>query len=254
VPTEAELRGMLRDDEPEPGALDTQRIIRKARARRRPKTFATYLAGGVAAVGAIAFTVPAVIGLGVTGFSSASGGSAADEGAAGEDASSLRDGPESASILSMSAATLNRCGDEVAESDVDAAGLMLEVSPVDASTGTEWVETTVTLTNTGDTTVTTSSPPILTLALDGRVMWHGHAADAVMSTSTELSPGETVRLPATFQPVRCASDDEVAGAPLPEGLPPVDPGAYDLSAAIDIADDTGGARIVNSSSTAITLR
>jgi hypothetical protein len=40
VPTEAELRDLMHGDDAEPGALNTARIIRKAKARRRPRQIA----------------------------------------------------------------------------------------------------------------------------------------------------------------------------------------------------------------------
>ncbi|TXK17239.1 hypothetical protein [Homoserinibacter sp. GY 40078] len=58
MPTEAELRALLRDEDPEPGALDADRIVRLARRRRRPRQLAAGIAGGALVVAAVGFVVP----------------------------------------------------------------------------------------------------------------------------------------------------------------------------------------------------
>jgi len=60
MPTESELRALLQGDGPHP-ALDAEHIIRRARARRRPKRIAVGVLGGLAAVGVV---VPVVVGIG----------------------------------------------------------------------------------------------------------------------------------------------------------------------------------------------
>ena len=258
MPTEAELRDLLHGDDPDRGALDTARIIRRAKTRRRPKQLASGLAGGVAAVGAIAFTVPALLGLG-GGLSMASGGSAADEAAAGDDTSVLKDGaaPESATMSAAAAETLNACGAPVAEIAPDSDGLVLTVAPVDAAAGEEWIDATVTLANEGVVPVegTTAATPALTLADDGTVLWHSNGATVQMVVVVDLAPGEAMSYPATFQPVLCSPEDDASGAAFPPGLPAVDPGAYQLSAAIDLLPADGSpARVITGPATAITLR
>lgn len=255
MPTEAELRDLLHGDDPHRGALDTARIIRRAKTRRRPKQLAAGLAGGVAAVGAIAFTVPALLGLG-GGLSTASGGSAADEATAG-DSSVLKDGaaPESAT-MSIAAEALNACGAPVAEVAPDSGGLVLTVAPVDAAAGEEWVDATVTLTNEGVVPVegTTAATPALTLADDGTVLWHSNGATVQMVVVIDLDPGEAMTYPASFQPVLCSPEDDASGGAFPPGLPAVDPGAYELSAAIDLVPADGSpARLITGPATGITL-
>ena len=256
MPTEAELRDLLHGDDPDREGLDTARIIRRAKARRRPRQLAAGLAGGVAAVGAIAFTVPALLGLG-GGLSTASDSSAADEPASGGDTSILKDGaaPESATS-SVGAEALNACGGPVAEVAPDSGGLMLTVSPVDADAGEEWIDATVTLTNEGAVPVegTTAATPALTLADDGTVLWHSNGPTLQMVVVVDLDPGEALSYATSFQPVRCSPEDDASGEAFPPGLPAVDPGAYQLSAAIDLLPADGSpTRLITGPATGITL-
>jgi len=251
VPTEAELRDLMHGDDAEPGALNTASIIRKAKARRRPRLVAAGVAGGVAAAGALAFVLPAALGIG-GGALSVAGGSAADEGAAGDDASTLReyDGPESATSLALSAELLNPCGSTVAETGSDAWATGLVVAPVDTTARTEPIETDVTLTNTADTTITTNGPVYLTFAVDGTVLWQGRGSLDVVRF--ELDPGASARIPVTFEAVQCAPDE--SGASTESSLRAAEPGAYELSAAVDVITARGDARVVTGPATAITLR
>jgi len=256
VPTEAELRDLMHGDDAEPGALNTARIIRKAKARRRPKVLAAGVVGGVAAAGALAFVLPAALGLG-GGLASSGGGSAADESAS-DDASTLKfaDGPESATVA-LSASTLELCGEPVAAVEPDAGGLVLTVAPVDAPVDAAWIETTVTLTNTGDTTVegTTAATASLTLSDDGTVLWHTNGPAAPNEVGVDLDPGESLSYSGTFRPVQCSSDDEDSSDGFPADLPAVAPGSYRLSAAIDLIPVDGSPlRLVTGPATTITLR
>lgn len=73
MPTESELRALLHDGGT-PGALNTGDIIRRARARRRPKRAAVGALGGLAA---LALVVPVAISAGSFSPLSASDGAAA---------------------------------------------------------------------------------------------------------------------------------------------------------------------------------
>ena len=258
MPTEAELRDLLHGGDSDPGALNSARIIRQAKARRRPKQLAAAFAGGLAAVAAIAFTVPAVVGLGV-GLPTASDGSAADESVAGDDASTLKedDSPESAALSVVSAESLNLCGGPVADVAPDPGGLVLTVAPVDAAAGVEWLDATVTLTNGGTAAVvgTTVATPALTLADDGTVLWHSTGLASQPVVDVDLDPGESQTFTASFQPVHCSPGDDASGDAFPPGLPAVDPGAYQLSAAIDLLPADGPpTRLITGPATGITLR
>ncbi len=243
MPTEADLRDLLHGDGAEPGALDTTRIIRKARARRRPRQLVAGIGGGVAAAGALAFVLPAALGLGGGGLSMA-GGSAADDAATGDDASILKeDGAAGTSAsLAASAELLNTCGAPVAEPAPDTWGMGLVVAPVDAVAGGETIETDVTLTNTGETTITTNSPMYLTFAGDGTVLWHGEGSVDVVRF--ELDPGASARIPVTFEPVSCTAPGEAVA----------EPGSYEVSAAVDVITADGTARVATGPATTITLR
>lgn len=255
MPTEGELRDLLHGDDAEPGALNTERIIRRAKARRRPKQWLTGFAGGMAAVGAIAFTVPAVIGLGAGGGLSSAGGSAADE-AAGDDASILRENeaPESATALSSPAAALNLCGAPLSKLAADPDGLELTVAPVAAPATSGWIETTVTLTNLGTESFTgTAGAAVVTLSGNGIVLWHSNGPTAEFTSTVALAPGESVSYKAGFEPVVCSVEDDASSTGFRSGLPPVTTGPYELSAAIDVTPAEAPTRVVSGPATTIGL-
>lgn len=78
MPTESELRELLQGGGT-PGPLDAERIIRRARARRRPKRIVAGALGGLAVVAVVA---PVALGLGTMrpmGASDSAGGAAAGQ-------------------------------------------------------------------------------------------------------------------------------------------------------------------------------
>lgn len=64
MPTESELRALLHGEPGTTRPLDAERIIRAARARRRPKRIAAGALGGLAA---LALVIPVVVGVGTLG-------------------------------------------------------------------------------------------------------------------------------------------------------------------------------------------
>jgi len=257
VPTEAELRDLLHGEDAESGALNAARIIRKAKARRRPKQLAAGITGGVAAIGALAFVLPAALGLGGAGLSTA-GGSAADQAEAGDGASILKeaDAPESSASLSASAATLNLCGAALATLPADPDGLELTVAPIGTPSVGGWIEATVILTNHGTATFTGTAVDgaVVTLSGGGAVLWHSNGPSTEFESALDLDPGESVSYRTGFEPVACSAEDDASSTGFRSGLPPVASGPYELSAAIDIAPDGAPTRVVGGPPTSIALQ
>lgn len=89
MPTESELRALLQGEPGRTRTLDAERIIRAARARRRPKRIAAGALGGLAA---LALVVPVAVGLGsLRPMSASDGGGAAAPAESAEDMTTLSD-------------------------------------------------------------------------------------------------------------------------------------------------------------------
>lgn len=245
MPTETELREALQGEPDEPAALDTARIIRRARARRLPKQLAIGIGGGLAAV---ALVVPVVLGAGSLGLIGS--GSAADQGAA--------DHPVAEGEVALEpspAEALNRCGAAASVLAGDAAGLVLSVEAEDAAAGADRIRATLTLTNAGDAPATgvVNGSPVMTLAADGVVVGHGAPGAVDGGREIALDPGESVSFSVVFAPVPCAAAD--ADEQLRTDPPPLAPGAYTLSAAIGFSRGDGSdPRLVTGPASPVTLR
>ena len=97
---------------------------------------------------------------------------------------------------------------------------------------------TVLLTNTSDREVvgSTAATPVLTLSQNGTVLWHTNGAMVMSLVTVDLQPGESLEYSASFAPVRCDVDDDLADS-FRADLPPVPAGDYQLSALIDFTAD-----------------
>jgi hypothetical protein len=103
------------------------------------------------------------------------------------------------------------------------------------------------MTNTGTDRVTgtTAARPAITLSKDGTVLWHSNGPTVMTVATVDLAPGASMSYPATFSPVRCSVDDDLAEG-FPADLPSVDAGDYDVSAAIDVVrTDAAGTVLSN---------
>ena len=230
MPTEPNnLRHLFSAPQP-PSAIDVAAVVRRSRARRLPKVL------GITGVGVLAIAGIAVGGLqlggGVSPASDAAGMSAEsapmDGGAA--------DQTFSDTIKRAPAEKLNLCTGAVAQLD-SASPLMLTVSFADATAGAASVEGTVTMTNTGTDAVAgyTAASPAITLARE-----------------VSLAPGESMEYAASFTPVVCGVDDDLAES-FRADLPAAAPGEYQVSAAIDVLGDYN-ALLVTGPAQTITLR
>ncbi|WP_165063562.1 hypothetical protein [Marisediminicola senii] len=252
MPTEAELRAMLRDAatprDDDDSTPDATRVIRRSRARRRPKqllvgaTAVVAVAGiGFAGIAGISALTPAQ-----TGASSMVEEAAGDSagGTAGESAPMDPEGAASGAGIGRAPANkLNLCGGTLAEVAPSATGLVLTTNfAATAPAGTNTVEGTVTMTNTSTEhiTGTTAATPAITVSQNGRVLWHSNGMMIMMAALVDLAPGASMEYPASFTPVECSVEDDSAES-FRTDLPALEPGSYDVSAAIDITLDSAAA-------------
>lgn len=229
MPTESELRALLRGDGA-PGALDTDDIIRRARARRRPKQLAAGALGGLAA---LALVVPVVLSLGPSGpgsVSDSSGGAAApahSENA--DDATMLREGASDSDPFLG-------CG---APAEQDGAVLEgLELTLGQPAPGSAIV---LTLMNgsAGAVHGELAGAPLVTVSDGERPLGWSSAAVTGESASPEgiaLAPGEQRNFEVPLEIVPCADEAGAGEAGAGEAVV----GEVELVArwAIDLADGT----------------
>ena len=150
---------------------------------------------------------------------------------------------------------INLCTGTVAEVAPSESGLQLDVHFADsAKAGTDSIRGTVTLTNTGSDTVTgyTAASPALTLSQDGIVVWHSNGPMIELARDVALAPGESLEYDASFTPVVCGVDDDLAELGFAEDLPAAPAGEYQLSAMIDLLGDST-ADLVSGPTSTITL-
>jgi hypothetical protein len=241
--SESELRDRFHDGTLPSGQIDVDAVLRRARARRRPRVLLAG-AGSVLAIAAIA--VPATIGSfarpatdatliagdGAEYSAPESSGADQDAGDAG--------GAGEVAMDRAPAEKLNLCSAPVAEVAPAENGLVLTVEPVTASAGDHGIPTIVTMTNTGTAPVsgTTGGRPAMTLSKGGVTLWHSNGPQTMIAVPVELAPGESLQYPATFEPVRCGVEDDL-GESFRDDLPEVGAGVYQLSAAIDFTRNDG---------------
>lgn len=224
---EDDLRRMLGSIDAPGSTLDARRVIAKSRARRLPRQ----LAAG--AVGALAIAGISVLAVQVTQVQSTS------TMVAGEASDQSAPSPEIDSIKRAPADKINLCTGTLAEVAPSQYGLQLDVAfPATAPVGTSPVTGTVVLTNTSDREVvgSTAATPVLTLSQAGTVLWHTNGAMIMSIVTVDLQPGESLEYPASFAPVRCDVEDDLAES-FRANLPAVPAGEYELSALIDFTPD-----------------
>jgi len=240
--TDPNIRDLFRADSVPAGRpIDTGAVIRRSKRRRLPAQVGV---GGV-------FTL-AIGGLGLVGVqglapaltaSSQSAESAADSGAPDSGAGLLAPA-QNESLKRAPAERINLCGGPLAEVAPSATGLVLTPSFPAAAAGAASVEGTVTLTNTGSESVAgyTSATPAITLSQNGVVLWHSNGPTIQMVSDVVLAPGESIQYPASFTPVVCSVDDDLAES-FGADLPAAPAGDYQVSAAADVVID-GTAELV----------
>ena len=130
---------------------------------------------------------------------------------------------------------INLCTAPVAMVVPSATGLVLSVDFPDAAAGTSRVDGVVVMTNTGGETITgyTAASPAITLAQNGTVIWHSNGPTIQLARDVALAPGESIEYAASFTPVVCDVEDDVAES-FRTDLPSAPAGQYQVSAAIDL--------------------
>ncbi|GAB3032762.1 hypothetical protein GCM10027052_07220 [Parafrigoribacterium mesophilum] len=257
MPTESELRQWLHDQGatlPAHRELDAGRIIRRSKRRRLPRQIgvggATTLAVAGIAVGGFTGLKPVLQGTATTSGASQS----LDRG--GSELAPARDlGTGTPAQAPMPAQGLNLCGSPVASVPPDRSGLVLTPHfPSSVPANGEPVDGTVTLTNTGTTTVTgsTAASAVITVSDGGIVLWHSNGPTIMLARLIDLAPGQSMDLPAFFSPLRCeAGDDKPEG--FPDNLPPLAAGRYQVGALLGVSRG-GAAGLVGGPSVPIDLR
>jgi hypothetical protein len=250
MPTEAELREQFHDDDRPSAhhAIDLDAVLRRSRARRRPRVGAAAIVGSLAVL-AIVVPVGVSVAAGQTGLFSASSGSAssADDGGGKSAPESLAGGSNGGAVDGAAPVQkVNLCTGALARLAPAANGLILTVGPVEAAATDRDIQATVTLTNSGTAPFTGSASPfpVLTLSRDGIVLWHSNGAVPSLAAVIDLAPGASMSFPTTFEPLVCgAADDERTS--FREDLPATGPGTYGLSAVLGVSSDDGASVLVS---------
>ena len=236
MPSEDDLREFFATTEA-PGRPDADRAISRIRARRRPRRIAAAAAGALALVGVT------IVGVQVSQVQFVQLTQPISEMSSAEDAGApAADGIESA-IKRAPAEKINLCGAPLAEVAPSVSGLQLDlVFPEEVPTGGESVQGTVRLTNLGTQQVvgTTAASPAITLSQAGTVLWHSNGPMIMSAVLVDLGPGESMEYAASFTPVRCEVEDDLAQS-FRTDLPALAAGGYELSAAIDFSPSSGAA-------------
>lgn len=267
MPTEAELREQFHDDDQPEGRIDLDAVLRRSRARRRPRMIAV---AAVSSLAALAIVVPVSVSgaLGQTGFFSAASGSPASsrQDAAGQKAPEVAGpagpGGTGGAVRSGEAVDgvalaqkVNLCTGTLADIAPASNGLVLTVAPVTAAAVARNIPATVTLTNTASTAFRGSGSPFpsVTLSRAGIVLWHSNGAIPSLAQLIELAPGASVSFATTFEPLVCGVQDDAHGR-FRADLPPAGPGSYELSAVMAVSAPDGSSVLVSGPGTAVTLR
>jgi hypothetical protein len=168
-------------------------------------------------------------------------------------AGGMEDGAGTPSGIKRAPATkINLCGGTLAEVAPSATGLTLTPHFPDAQASAISVTGTVTMTNTSSEpwSGSTASSPVITLSQHGIVLWHTSVLDD-SARVIDLAPGESTEYTAHLRPVVCGVEDD-SGA-FRADLPHVEPGDYQVSAAIDVPADEVSDLVTGSQQT-ITLK
>lgn len=231
--------------EARPSPIDVARVLGRARARRRSHRLAVVGAGAatVAAVGAAGFGYAALNA--PTPLSAASGGETQPEplsGAAGDPSTS---GAAGGAISLAPPEKVNSCGAPLAELAPAESGLVATPRFAGSAAAGGTVTGSVVLTNTGSAHLVgyTGARPVITVSEDGITVWHSNGPVIEMALLIDLEPGASMELAATFEPVRCGQEDEMQEE-FRADLPPLEPGAYDLSAIVPFIPEGAGAGFV----------
>lgn len=219
MPSESDLRDLLRDPEPEGrAAIDLDAVLTRARRRRRPKVLAAQALGSVAVVGALFTAV--VVSLPHAAETTAI---TAQDTAAGSEAESAPFADDSTAKL------LDACGEPASRWPI--LGWGLEVTDGGAVSA-EAPVLTITLRNDGPLVATGEIEVTrVSFILDDVVIGHGNAA-VPGGLPAELDAGEelTWDVPVTVEPC--------------DPLLPLGPGTYEVRAEIEFRYASGDGPVI----------
>jgi hypothetical protein len=252
MPSDSDLRRRFQEGTQPRGEIDLEAVLRRARARRRPRVVIA-AASSVLAITAIA--VPAVLVNGLPGIGTGDQVLSAGDAAAPESAGGAA-GTSDTQLTDPAARILNLCGSEVVSPAPAPNGLTVAVDPVTASPGQHDIPVTVTLTNAGTSSIfgSTAAAPSLTLSRDGVTVWHTSEAADGAARVVDLGPGESMTYQTTFDAVLCGAGED-ADLVTPGTLPAAPAGSYLLWAMIELTHDDGSAvDLVSGPAVAVTLR
>ena len=242
------LRHLFSAPQPE-AAIDVAAVVRGARARRLPKVL------GVTGVSVLAIGGIVLGGLQLGGGVSpaSTAGGASTESLPSEDSGASAE-MFSDTVKRAPVEKINLCTARVATLDIVDSGLELSVDFPDAAAGSPRVEGVVTMTNIGADAVAgyTAASPAITLSRDGVVVWHSNGPMVELAREVDLQPGESMQYAASFTPVVCGVEDDLAES-FGTDLPAAAPGDYEVSAMIDLMGDSD-ALLVTGPAQAVTLR
>lgn len=254
MPDESDLRRLFATTDA-PNTLDADRIVAKVRARRLPRQLGAGLIGTLAVAGIGVVGVQSLIPQQQSPMSATVQEDSAGSGAPAEGMDTL--------VKRAPAEKLNLCGGPLAEVAPSFYSLQVDVAfPATAPATGNPVAGVVRLTNLGSTQVTgtTAPTPAVTLSQGGIVLWHSTGPVDSSAIEVDLAPGASLEYPASFTPVRCDIEDDLAQS-FRAGLPAVPAGGYELSAAIDfvpgaelVAQDTPGLDLVTGPRALITMQ
>lgn len=231
MPTEDDLRQLLAAADA-PNRIDAKQVIRRSRARRLPKQIAAG-AGGALVLASV--TVLGVQSIDLTPGQDSAAPMMSQESEASDASTGAAD--ESAfAAKRLPADRINLCGFPLMDTSPSQFGLVLDVAfPATAPADAASIDGTVIMTNTSDEPVTGTIfvAPSITLSQDGMTLWHTNNPEFA-ETAVDLAPGAALQFPVSFEPVRCEPQDDELESFRP-GLPPVGPGDYELSAALDFS-------------------
>ena len=209
-----------------PHTLDPDAVIARVRRRRLPRQLAAGAVGvlAIAGVGVLAVNVSTL---------TQSTSTVAEQGTLSDEAPQ-ESFDESAPMKRLGADALNSCGEALATPEPSAYGLELSVEfPPTATSTSVGIDGLVTMTNTSSEAVSglTAIGPTVTVSQGDLVVALGRPTEYV-GTMVDLQPGESLEYAASFAPVQCSAEDGATTPPLP-------PGSYDLTAAIDFTPGLG---------------
>ncbi|MET4781690.1 hypothetical protein [Glaciihabitans sp. UYNi722] len=207
--------------------IDLAKVIRRSRRRHLGNQVAV---GGVTTLAVAGIGVAGVFGVRGLGQQSMSAGPAASSAGPMKASDSPLDGQKRAP-----AEKINLCGGELAQIAPNPQGLSLTADFPAASASDSSIQGIVTLTNSGSERIvgTTAAIPAITLSKGGVTLWHSNGPMIMMAVTVDLAPGASMTYQASVTPVACGAEDET-GDGFRADLPHVEPGEYQVSAAIDL--------------------